>query len=176
MGKVFALTPDIISIAQDALDDLLAPHAEGGLAKTCQLIYPPVLSECVNCIYDPIGDKSSNRWITGGPMPFPDGGICPVCNDVGKLATTPTENIQLGVQSDPAHFYLKVPFGVRVPAGTIQTKGFITDLPKVLQAQEMIVAPGKFPIVMRYVMDGEPIDTGSIIQSRYWFAFWKRVG
>ena len=78
MGKLFTLSDDVKKIAQDAIDDLIDQ-----LGKDCLLVYPPLPSACVNCVIDPIGNKSSNHWTSGGPMPFPNGSICPLCDGRG---------------------------------------------------------------------------------------------
>jgi hypothetical protein len=172
MGTIFTLTTDIKTVTSQALDDLMTE-----LGKNCQLIYPPKWAACVNCVFDPIGQKSSNRWVNGGPAPFPEGSVCPVCNGAGQRAEETTETIKMLVRSEPAHFWVKAPPGVNVPAGLIQTKGFFTDMPKVLQAQQMVVQPELQAIIRyRYTLVGEPLDIGNIIQGRYFVAMWQRSG
>jgi hypothetical protein len=172
MGKVFTLTADIRQIAQDAIDDLLDQ-----LGKACRLYYPPRLVPCGNCIYDPIGHKSSNRWIDGGPVPFGAGSVCPLCSGEGRCAQEVTETITMLVASAPAHFWVKGPAGVEVPAGTIQTKAYLKDLPKILMARSMVLQPELEAIIRwRYALDGEPVDAGNIIQGRYVICQWKRAG
>ena len=49
-----------------------------------------------NCIFDPVGKKSSNRWRTGGPLFFPNGAICGLCNSAGGAhATENSDTINL---------------------------------------------------------------------------------
>lgn len=175
MGKVITLDDEIRQTAQDALDDLLQSKENGGLAKRCILVYPPKWVACVNCVPGP-GGVSSNRWVTGGPIPFQDGSLCPLCDGNGKRADEVTDEVYLQIASEPAHFFIRIPVHVQVPAGTIQAKGFVWDLPKVLQAQQLIVQPNELPVTYRYVMDGEPLFPGNIIQGRYWYAFFKRAG
>lgn len=172
MAKLFTLSADVKKIAQDAIDDLIDQ-----LGKDCLLIYPPLPEPCNNCILDPIGNKSSNYWVSGGPIPFPNGGICPSCNGSGYHFTETTKAIKLLIANSPSEWFVKTPSNIQVPDGTIQTKGYVTDLPDVLQSRKLIVQVGLQPII-RYVYDlkGEPIDQGNIVQGRYWVGMWQRVG
>jgi hypothetical protein len=171
MGKLFTLTDDVRLIAQNAIDDLIDQ-----LGKDCRLIYPPDWQQCANCIYDSIGEKSSNIWITGGPIPFDAGSTCPMCGGVGRRAIEKTANIRMLVQAEPSKWWVKPPFNVQVPTGMIQTKGYMSDVPRLLQSRKMIFQTDIEGIMrMRYELVGEPIDQGNIIQGRYFVALWQRV-
>ena len=169
MGTIFTLTNDIKTIAQAAITDLI-----NQLGKQCQLVYPPTVSVCPNCYFDSLNNKSTNIFLPGGPTPFPDGSICPVCSGSGNLATETSTTITMLIANHPSKFFIKIPH-IEVPAGAIQTKGFIADLPTVMKAQAMILQP-TFPNRLRYVLAGEPIDEGNIIQNQYFVATWKRAG
>lgn len=172
MPKIFTISSDIKQIAQNAIDDLIDQ-----LGKDCLLVYPPLPESCVNCIIDPIGNKSSNHWTNGGPMPFPNGSICPLCNGSGYHFEETTKPIKLLISNDPSQWFVKMPAGLQVPGGTIQTKGYVSDLPDVLQARKIIVQVSLEPMIrFTYELAGEPIDQGNIIQNRYWVAMWNRVG
>lgn len=172
MGTIFTLTQDIRNITQAALDDLL-----NELGKTCTLIYPPIMENCVNCVFDSIGNKSANRWMNGGPFPFPEGGICPSCGGSGLRAEEYSEDILMSVISQPSKFWVKPPANVQIPAGTIQTKGFLTDLEKVQRARKMILQPEISHLVKyTYVLRGEPVDISNIVPGRYFYCMWERVG
>ena len=59
------------SVFNNAISAILADDA---LTVACTLEYGITRYEdCVNCLYDPIGQKSSNRFQDGGPAPFPFG-------------------------------------------------------------------------------------------------------
>lgn len=172
MGELFTLTPAIKGVVRQALDDLITE-----LGKNCLLVYPPLMTPCVNCVVDPIGQKSSGRWTSGGPMPFAEGFVCPMCNGEGFRADVVTETIKMGVAVNPAQFYRKPARGVVIPAGTIQTKAYFTDLGKILRAREMILQPELGDVARwRYALDGDPVDVSNIIQGRYVIATWKRAG
>ena len=54
------------------------------LGKTCQLVYPPKRTQCPNCFLDPRSGRSTNRYRSGGPVPFPNNTICPWCAGEGR--------------------------------------------------------------------------------------------
>lgn len=172
MANIFEVTNDIRKIAQFAIDDLIDQ-----LGKDCLLAYPPFPELCNNCILDPIGNKSSNHWTNGGPMPFPNGAICPLCNGEGYHYKENTKSIKLLIANSPSQWFVKAPAGLQIPAGSIQTKGYMTDLPDVLQSRKLILQVSLEPMVrFTYELAGEPIDQGNIVQNRYWVAIWNRVG
>ena len=52
-----------------------------GLTTLCQFNYGVTnLEVCPNCIYDVNLKKSSGKYKSGGPVPFPLGKICPYCD------------------------------------------------------------------------------------------------
>ena len=165
---VFTLTQDIKNIAQAAIDDLI-----NQLGKTCRLYYPPNKVACANCKLDPRGNKSSNIWINGGPIPF-NNTVCPMCE--GKFFTFQevTEVITL-LCTWNTQPYLQMQPHIQVPDGVLMTKGFIEDMPKVMRCQYMMVETAIEPMVhYRYKLAGEPIDPGNIVQGQFFQAMWKR--
>lgn len=170
MGKLFTLSDDIKKIAQDGIDDLIDQ-----LGKDCRLLYPSVQEDCPNCIYDPIANRSTGRYQTGGPQPFPQGTICPVCRGVGKLVSDTSEIIRMLCQWNPKNYEL-LAGNIQVPNSVVQTKGYLSDMPKVLKARKMVLETS-IEGYQRYTFElwGEPIDQGNIIQGRYFVALWRRV-
>ncbi len=172
MGKLFEIDSDSLQAAQDGFDDIL-----DSLGKQCKLVYPSKFIECVNCIYDPIGKKSSNRWRTGGPMPF-HAGACSMCQGAGKSATENSENVIMTINWLPGKNISTGP-NIRVAIGyPIETRGYMTDLAKVRSCEEMIILGGNADIYSHYKfkLDGEPTDVFQAISGRYFVATWKRVG
>lgn len=171
MGKIFTITEDIRTIAQNAIDDIIDQ-----LGKDCLLLYPSVRTDCPNCIFDPTTQRSSGVFKTGGPRPFPRGMICPVCHGTGNLGNEATEPVRMLCQWNPKQFTLEAG-NIQVPNSVVETKGYLSDLPKILASRKMLL---QIPIepFMRYHFElwGEPIDRGNIIQNRYFYALWKRVG
>ena len=102
------ITSDMKKLFGNAIRSLLEDTA---LTVPCTLYFGITKYEaCSNCIYDPIGRKSSNRYLTGGPVPFRNGGICPVCNGNGKKPVISTENLNLAVIYDYKDF-----LGIKTP-------------------------------------------------------------
>ena len=168
MGKIFTITDKIRNIASDAIDDLIDQ-----LGKDCELIYPSLKTDCPNCIYDPITNRSTGRYKSGGPRPFPHGTICPVCRGNGQIESTHTDTVRLLCQWNPKNFYVG-PGAITIPYGSVLTKGYMTDLPKILQSKRMIIQIPIHPYI-RATFDlwSAPIDAGNIIQGRYFIAVWK---
>lgn len=172
MGKLFDPS-DYRETVQDGFDDILDLFG-----KPCRLVYPESFISCANCIFDNIGKKSSNKWVTGGPMPFHAGSICPICNGAGKIATENSATIYMTINWGQTNFNKSAPINVRVPiGGTIETRGYLTDLPKVKKCRSMnilgdISAYGHF----NFKLEGEPSDPFQFIPGRYFIANWTRVG
>lgn len=175
-GKLFTITDEIRNIARDAFDDMI-----NQLGRSCTLHYNPVWEDCPNCEFDFNTQRSANRWITGGPMKFPSGSICPMCGGEGQFkAETPTEEITMSVESDPKEWLRLGLEQLVMPDGTIFTKGFIKDLPKVNRSVFMTVdsqdGQPKTKLLAKYEYEllSEPVDVSSIVQGRYFVALWKR--
>lgn len=176
------ISDEIRAVAAAALDSLQAPPEQGGLGKHCRLIYDPKQTKCPNCGWDAANKTSNNKYKPGGPQPFPNGSICPVCMGKGVLLTPVTKPVVFLCNWN-AKTWLPVPnidpatINLQIPYGAVQTKGFVKDLDDVLTARKMIVDTN-IEALRRYVyvLQGEPTLPGNIIQGRYFFAIWKRSG
>lgn len=172
MGKIFTLDAATKSIITDALDDLITE-----LGKNCRLVYPPQMVSCINCVKDPIGNKSANRWKTGGPIPFSNGMTCPMCGGEGFKAIEHTEDVLMLCAWEPKHFYYPLSnLNIRIPYSIVQTKFFLTELPKVEQCDHLVFQTNIEGVALRkFKLYGEPGDRANIIQDRYAVATWERV-
>jgi len=107
-------------------------------AVTCTLSFGVTLwTDCANCIFDPIGNKSSNRYQTGGPAAFTVG-ICPMCAGAGKIPDVQTSTVSLA----PIYDYKSwIPMTTKVqsPNGFIQTVSLFSTYAELTQAKEVIV-------------------------------------
>lgn len=175
------ISDEIRSTAAAALDSLLAPAEEGGLGKHCDLLFEPRRVRCPNCYWSAAEGRSSNHYKPGGPQPFPDGGLCPVCVGKGVLLTPVRQDIVLLCNWNP-RTWVALPgmnpanVNVEVPGGMLQAKGFMKDLPRVLQARKMVVQkPIEGINQYVYALDGEPIDPGNILPGRYFLSMWRRA-
>lgn len=172
MGQIFTLDSNIKGIIQQALDDIITE-----LDKPCRLYYPSRWVSCDNCTLNPAGNISSNRYRHGGPVPFPSGSACPLCSGQGKRAEEQTEDINLLCSADPKKFFVPIPnLPIQVPDGILQTKGYMTDLPKILRAEFMLYQTSIDGYQKRkYRLLSEPVDSSNIIQNRYFVATWERM-
>lgn len=184
MGQIFSLDDATKTVISAALDDLLVAGdggpdgtQNGGLGKTCRLVYPPLWVPCGNCVWDSVNQKSGNTWKHGGPMQFPQGQQCPICGGKGQRAEETTEDVVLGCTFDPKKFWYPVPsLNIRVPDSLLQTKGFFADLPKVDRCDHMIFQIKAAGLIKkRFKLIDSPGDVGNIIQGRYFHCTWKQI-
>ncbi len=181
MPNIFEITPGIRELARMALDDMVDQ-----LGKPCRLYHAPSLTPCPNCLVAVLGNgqrgKSSGRYKQGGPTAFPFGSKCPVCNGEGSISGAEvTEVVTMLTEMAPAKFWVdKLRWmkdeSAQLPGGLIQTKFYARDLPKVLKAREMVVTTLEALQRYRYILAGEPISPGNIVQDRYIICTWRRAG
>jgi len=171
MGDLFTITNDIRNIAKSAIDSMI-----NQLGKPCRIVYPPMWQPCVNCHnIGMIGGKPVSRYKHGGPLPFPNGTICPMCNSTGKYrANAATETVTLLCSWNPDN-WVKNDLGLRIPGGTLGTKGYIWDMPKIRNADYIEIQVVEGYAHWRFQLSGEPIDQGNIVQGRYFVALWERM-
>jgi hypothetical protein len=137
----------------------------------CTLLYPAKDVECENCIVDTINRCSTNQYNGTGPYPFTFG-ICPYCEGNGYKSEQPTENIKMRVYFTPKS-WVKISIPVNIPDGSIQTIGFMSDLPKVLKSKTVIINPNLSPINdWSYALLTHPVPHG--FNQRYFIAFWSK--
>jgi hypothetical protein len=167
------LTPDLVQIMRDGIDDIIQ-----SFGRDCQLVFPGTgIVQCNNCVWDSMTRKSRNIYRTGGPIPFGQGSVCPVCGGKGTI-TQPEQykTIHMVLRWNPSDFVL-LPGNIEVPFSIVETEGWIRDLPAVLQSRVMIAEIPLAPIIRaRFELSGEPVDTNSISEGQTFTAHWKRRG
>jgi hypothetical protein len=156
------------------LHEFLSDALIDDLGNPCTIIYPPIASECPNCIYSPETGRSSDIYKTGGPSPFTNFTICPECGGEGRLYKEVTEVITMIVYWNPKSWYT-VSTTIVSPDGMAQVIGYLTDLPKIQKAKSVVLNSDTSAMV-RYntVLSGEPQLWG-FRQNRYFIAFMKRT-
>lgn len=133
--------------------------------KTCVLVYPPKL----------IVNGSGGNFRASGNKQTKVPANSPLSNGEGYKEQEITEEIRMSVVTDPRNFYVKFPANVQIPDGMIQTKGFIADLDKVMQATHLIVEPATLiGIKWKYSKYSEPKDIYNVITDRYFYVNWIR--
>lgn len=157
-------------------DAIFALLEDDALTIQCTLEYGVTKYEsCGNCLYDPIGQKSANRYQDGGPAPFPFGTVCPLCNGNGRRPLTSSENVRLAVIFEPKEF-LQLNAPVNTADGYIQTLAKKTMTPKLQKAKEIIVATdlsGQFSHRYQRVSEPSPIGLGN---NEFVLCTWRRLG
>lgn len=134
----------------------------------CQLVS---IEKREEIIYNPnnnVPDRTSINTHRRGT-----GGTYDIGNKTIREIETLTD-IKLKVYWD-AKQWIGVTDNIQLPAGSIQTIGFMSDLPEVLRAKQLIVHKNiKDYKEMRFERTGEHIPLG-LRQNRYFACFWKRV-
>ncbi|NDD83222.1 hypothetical protein EBZ38_02945 [bacterium] len=135
---------------------------------TCQLVSINKIEEVVYNPHNNIPNKNSiNAHRTGGNSVYDVG------NKTFKEVETITD-IKLKVYWDSKQ-WIGITSDIKIPDGSIQTIGLMTDLPSVLKAKQLIAHKNiKDYKEMRFERVGEFIPIG-IKQDRYFACFWKRV-
>lgn len=172
MGQIFTLDPEVVTIMEYAINDLILY-----LGKNCKVVYPAKMTPCNNCLRDPIGGKSKNIYTHGGPMPFPFGSICPLCEGAGGLAGEEvSEIIRVIVHWNPKKYMNTQIDNLRLKNGVISIKGHIDDMPKISMMEYFIphvelAGYGDY----RFRLSSEPISQGNIVQGAFFTALMDRI-
>lgn len=118
-------TPQLKQLHKDMIDATI-----DGCAVECTLHYQATkFEDCANCSYDVIGGKSSNRYLSGGPVPFYHGS-CPLCNGQGKRQVNIDETIFLCPIWDSKDWYKLSLSQVNMAEINVQTMSKITTYNK----------------------------------------------
>jgi hypothetical protein len=173
IGNTPLLTPDLVQIMSDGIDDMLA-----SFGKDCKLVFSGTsLQFCPNCVYDSMAHRSTNVYKPGGPKPFGRGQVCPVCGGAGTVGPAERyQNLRLICRWNPKNFLLPSP-NIQVPYSVVETEGEITDLPAVLQSRVILIEVPIQPYVhARFELQGEPVDVNSLVQAKTFVCQWNRKG
>lgn len=155
------ITADMKDMFTNAIDALLENTA---CTVPCRLIYGDTLwTDCENCIFDAIGNKSSNRYAAGGPIPF-SFGICPVCFGIGRIPDEQTASVNLSIIWD----YREWISFAGVDAKTLSIDGYCQSISKmtttikdIKRCKEMIINTDIEQYVHhRFSRQGEPNPIG----------------
>ncbi len=163
-----SIPDEVFSVYEEFMDDFINDN----FGVACTLIYPSRRTACANCIFDNIGNKSANRYKHGGPMPF-NFGTCPLCSGKGFSEEEATDTITLRVYYNPRE-WIKIN-NVDSSNATAQVIGFLSDMPKFLRANEIIVnAPQENYKTWKFVKMGDSLPHG-FKQRRYFVCFLQRI-
>lgn len=156
----------------DKYNDAVDAMINTNFGVDCKCVYPPLKTQCVNCVFDSIGRKSANKYAHGGPAPF-NFGICPVCGGSGYRETESFDTIKLRVYYTPRDFK-KISGNVEVPMGGLMVIGFLTDVFKLKNSARVIVNSTLEGVASgAYELSGEPQPWG-FKRNRYFMAVLQR--
>lgn len=164
------------------LNDSIITHARNMIAEVirawnvpCQIIYGITrYDDCPNCVYDPIGGKSSNRYTAGGPMPFSFGN-CPMCAGLGKIPNEETDTINLAPIYDYKSWYPTINSNIESPYGFVQTMSLWDTRDVLIRAKEVIINTDVNSTTRaRFERYGEPEPCG-FGANDFIITMWKRI-
>lgn len=173
VGDYFNIDADDLQTIQGIFDDMLTTFG-----SPCKVVYTTTETVCPNCIINPRTGESTNRYKSGGPVPFSAGEVCPVCDGTGKIpGTEQTATLTMVIDWIPKP-WMNIDATtnnlIRIPAGMVSTRGFIADLPKIIQASYVILDSTNPLLANEYQLYGQPYITGAITGDRYFIAVWKK--
>lgn len=115
------ISPELKSIYKSMIDEVLS---SSGLATKVKISYLKNITsatDCENCIVDPIYKKSTGKYNGSGPMPFPDGGVCPYCNGDGFVTPNSEEYCYMAVLTSEKSWIDIGLDPLKLPDSSIQT-------------------------------------------------------
>lgn len=156
----------------NAIDALLEDDA---CMVPCRLIFEGTkFTDCPNCILSVSTKVSSNKYQTGGPMPF-NTGICPYCQNRGLIRDEQTETVYLLPIWDYKDWvgWKGSSEKSRYANGSVQTMSAMSTISNLKRAKEIIINTDIEKYTHhRFTIDGEPTPIGFGADS-YIFTMWK---
>lgn len=124
---MISIPSNIFDIYNEAVDNIWS--------KTITLVYPEVKQPCPNCLND--GTRSNGVYRTGGPYPFENGFICPLCNGDGFKLIESTDKIKARLYYNRKD-WIDIGIPVNVPYQAAQMVCKLDDLPKIQRCKYII--------------------------------------
>lgn len=159
----------------DAIDAAIASCA---MSVPCRISYGVTkYSECTNCIYSPVSQRSTNKYKSGGPAPFTTG-LCPLCAGAGRIPVETTEDICLTPVWDykswiPISSVHKIL--AQSPEGFVQTISKIDTVNTLKRAKDIVIDTDIENYTRhKFQRWGEPEPVG-LGRSSYIVTMWKRI-
>lgn len=159
----------IINDFNAGIDSLL----NSPIAKQCTVYYTPHREKCNNCVSFNLagGGSLTSKYLSGGPNPFPDSSLCPLCGGNGYRMIQASDNITCLLFFTPKDFQV---FGtINIPDGAAMIEGYSTDLPKLLK-MDYIVLNSAEVMNFKYRLHGKYIPKG-FGMNRYFIQLLERI-
>lgn len=163
------------TVFNDAIDSLISQQ---GLALPCYFLYSNTNPQhCKNCMFDPLSNRSLNKYNNTGPAPFGDSSICPICNGIGFESIDKQELVYLSVLFDSKYWFnwgskLNT---VRSPDGSVQTVCRSDLLPKIRNTEKIIIDANKADYGSYIYTRANDPEFAGFGDTRYIFTIWHRV-
>jgi hypothetical protein len=165
------------SIPNNLLDEheWVVDAAIDDLGTSCTAHYPPSITECPNCIYDPVTNRSSDMYKSEGPFPFTNFTTCPYCGGVGKKEVPATDSIKLRVYFGGSELNTAIKYFNKLsaekftdtPAGVIFVIGYMENIVNFKRANYITINTP--PVEIRCKRSSSPIPWG-FRKNRYFAA------
>lgn len=139
MANIFdgILDDNFKTLFNDAIDTIIN---QAGLAVPCKLLYSTTDSTfCSNCLYNPITNRSLDKYNGTGPINFPENSTCPICMGFGKIVYDTTEIVYMAAIFDSKYWLNWGPKFVNIPNLAAQTLCPISLLPKIENATQVVI-------------------------------------
>lgn len=168
------------TLFNNGIDSLLTSDS---FALPCTIKYGDTKwTQCPNCLFDVLGQKSANKYEAGGPIPFPTGQICPYCNGAGRLAVQTTETVYLVAIWDFKD-WVKIGSaigilqgGAKTAEGYVQTMSKIDTYPTLKRAKSVVFDTNTSNLnTNTFIRFGEPNLCG-LGSNRYVITMWEKSG
>jgi hypothetical protein len=163
------ITSDLIEVYQSRIDALI-----NQLGKHILLEFDPNRTQCPNCIFDPIRQRSTGIYITNppGPRPFKRGRKCPHCKGRGYEETPNTKCIDALIKWNPKD---AKKYGIVLThrKDIVRIKTYLTEADDLIKAKTAIIDyDQRNTTIARTKMIRSPIPVG-LRDSRYCISFWE---
>jgi hypothetical protein len=165
------ITPSFKLLHKQMIEAVLADEA---LTVPCTLYYSGTkFTECPNCIFDSINKRSTNRYKSGGPVPFSNS-VCPYCQGVGRKASISTEPMYLATIWDSKQWILSNP-NIKMADISVQTMSVVSTYDNLKRASKVQIddtIKGYGIADFERVGDPEPLGLGD---NAFVICSWKRI-
>ncbi len=168
-GASIQITASLVKIYQDRIDALI-----NQLGKSVLLEFDAAKQPCPNCIFDPIRNRSTGIYISGGPRPFRRGRQCPWCKGRGFEETVSTKCIEALLKWNPKD---SSKYGISLSnhKSVVRIKTFITEADDLIRAKTAVADYQEIDTtVARVRLIKNPIPVG-LQESRYCISFWELI-
>lgn len=164
------ISNELIDIYQSRIDALI-----NQIGSHLILNFNDSLSECPNCGYNSISEKSDGIYKSGGPIPFSLGQRCPYCKGKGILRSQVQKCIHALVQFDTSNSSISLQQNVGNLAGRVRVKTLFEYADDIIRSVDAFLQPqlnSTYRIKLRKVSGPVPVG---LREDRYCVSFWDIV-